>query len=126
MRRIGGEHQTVFMAMIRFSTGAIGFLKFGYEMGRRIFSVEAHASGISLYGDPEEGGNVYANNDPKPMRVLDPFKLSRSQKSHRAFGAYAMHQHFIECVRAGRQPETNFEDAVKTMELIEAILTSKF
>jgi len=126
VRRIGGEHQTVFMAMIRFSTGAIGFLKFGYQMGRRIFSVEAHASGISLYADPEEGGNVYADNNPVPKKVLDAFKLSRSQKSHRAFGAYSMHQHFLECVRTGQQPETNFDDATKTMELVEAILTSKF
>lgn len=126
VRRIGGEHQTVFLAMVRFSSGATGFLKFGYQMGRRIFSVEAHASGISLYADPEEGGNVYADNNVKPKRVLDAFKLSRSKKPHRAFGAFAMHQHFLGCVREGRQPETNFEDSVKTMELVEAILTSDF
>lgn len=126
VRRLGGEHQTVFLAMVRFSSGATGFLKFGYQMGRRIFSVEAHSSGISLYADPEEGGNVYADNDVKPKKVLDPFKLSRSKKTHRAYGPFAMHQHILNCVREGKQPETNFEDSIKTMELVEAILTSDF
>lgn len=125
VRRIGAEHQTVFLAMVRFSSGATGFLKFGYKMGRRIFSVEAHSDGISFYGDPEEGGRIFTEGNVKSARELDAFRLSRSQKSHRAYGAFQLNRHIIDCVRDGRQPETNLDDALKTMELVEAILRSQ-
>lgn len=122
VRRVGAEHQTLFLAMVRFSSGATGFLKFGYKMGRRIFSVESHSDGISFYGDPEEGGRLFTDGNVEPSKLLDAFKLSRSQKTHRAYGAFAMNRHFIDCIREGRQPETNFEDALKGMELVEEIL----
>lgn len=122
VRRLGGEHQTVFLAMIRFSSGATGFLKFGYKMGRRIFSVEAHSEAASFYGDPEEGGKLFAEGNVAPVKLFDANKLSRSQKSHRAHGAFQMNRHFLDCIREGRQPETNLEDALKGMELCEEIL----
>ncbi len=125
VRRIGGDHMTVFQAIVKFSSGATGFLKSGYKMGRRIFCVEAHSEGISFYGDPEEGGRIFREGKVKPARLLDGHKLSRSQKSYRAHGEFDMHRHFLQCIREGRQPETNFDDAVKTMELVERILRSQ-
>ena len=32
-----------------------------------------------------------------------------------------MNLHFVECVQGGRQPETNFKGAVKTMELVDVM-----
>ena len=125
VRRIGAEHLTVFQAIVTFSSGATGFLKSGYKMGRRIFAVEAHSDGISFFGDPEEGGKIYTEGNVKPAKELDGHKISRSKKPYRAYGEHTMNRHFLDCIREGRQPETNLEDAIKTMELVEAIHRSQ-
>ena len=62
---------------------------------RRIFSVEIHAPGISFFGDPEEGGTLYADNKLDPIEELDPFAMANSQADYRAFGAYEMNRHFV-------------------------------
>ncbi len=94
-------------------------------MGRRIFAVEAHSDGISFFGDPEEGGRIYTEGKVEPTKILDSHKISRSQKPYRAYGEHTMNRHFLDCIRENRQPETNLEDAVKTMELVEAIHRSQ-
>ena len=124
-RRLHAEHWNVHLSLIRFSSGATGLLLVNFMTGRRTFAVEVHAPGISFFGDPEEGGQVFADNKSEPVEILDPFELSKSQESHRAFGAYDTNRHFISCVQQGRQPETSFEDAVKTMELVDAIYQSQ-
>ena len=124
-RRLHAEHWNVHLSLIRFSSGATGLLLVNFMTGRRTFAVEVHAPGISFFGDPEEGGQVFADNKSEPVEILNPFELSKSQESHRAFGAYDTNRHFISCVQQGRQPETSFEDAVKTMELVDAIYQSQ-
>ncbi|MBS12245.1 MAG: dehydrogenase [Gemmatimonadetes bacterium] len=125
VRRIGADHLTVFQALVTFSSGATGFLKSGYKMGRRIFAVEAHSDGISFFGDPEEGGRIFIEGDVNPAKLLDGHKISRSKKPYRAYGEHTMNRHFLDCIREGRQPETNLDDAIKTMELVEAIHRSQ-
>jgi predicted dehydrogenase len=125
VRRIAADHLTVFLAMVTFSSGATGFLKSGYKMGRRIFAVEAHSEGISFFGDPEEGGRIFTEGTVKPAKLLDGHKISRSKKPYRAYGEHTMNRHFLDCIREGRQPETNLDDAIKTMELVEAIHRSQ-
>ena len=46
---------------------------------------------------------------------------SESKEEAVAFGPHDTNDHFIDCIRKGRQPETNFEDGVKTMVLVDAI-----
>jgi predicted dehydrogenase len=90
-----------------------------------MFSVEIHAPGISFFGDPEEGGKLYADNKLEPLERLDPFELAGSRETHRAFGAWDTHRHFLDCLRRNRAPETAFDDAVKTMELVDAVYDSQ-
>jgi len=104
---------------------ATGVLLTNWMTGRRMFTVEIHAPGISCFGDPEEGGRIYADGVVEPAEVLDPFALCGSREAHRAFGAYDTNRHFIACVQRGEQPETNFEDAVKTMALVDRIYQSQ-
>lgn len=125
VRRLGAEHCTVHLALVTFSSGATGVLLTNWMTGRRFFTVEIHTPGISCFGDPEEGGRVYADNQLEPVEVLDPFELSGSREGYRAYGPYDMNHHFIECIQQGQQPETNFDDAVKTMELVDAIYQSQ-
>jgi len=121
VRRLFAEHFTVHLALVRFSSGATGVLLTNWMTGRRIFSVEIHAAGISCFGDPEEGGRVFADGKAEPLCTLDPVELAGSAESYRAHGPYDMNLHFIDCIRRGVQPETSLDDAVKTMELVDAI-----
>ncbi|HCL28676.1 MAG TPA: gfo/Idh/MocA family oxidoreductase [Candidatus Latescibacteria bacterium] len=120
-RRLDAGHWNLHLALVRFSSGATGLLLNNFMAGRRIFSVEIHAPGISFFGDPEEGGQLYADNQNEPAERLDPFELAGSQESHRAFGAFDTHLHFLDCLRKGRAPETAFDDAAKTMALVDEV-----
>jgi predicted dehydrogenase len=124
-RRLDAEHWNLHLALIKFSSGATGLLLVNFMTGRRMFAAEVHGAGISFFGDPEEGGRVFADGRLEPVEVLDPFELSGSRESYRAFGAYDTNLHFIQCVQQGKEPETNFADAVKTMELVDAIYQSQ-
>ena len=125
VRRLDATFRNMHTALVKFSSGATGVLQNCYMMGRRMFTVEVHSTGISMFGDPEEGGQVFADGKVEPVRALDPWTLSESKKPHVAFGAYALNRHFIDCVKTGQQPETNFEDAAKSMELVDAIYDSQ-
>ena len=125
VRRLLAEHTTAHTALVRFDSGATGVLLTNWMTGRRFFTVEIHGPGISCFGDPEEGGLVFADGKAEPLHTLDPRKLAKSDDSHRAFGPYDMNKHFIDCIRRGRQPESNFDDALKTMELVDAIYAAQ-
>ncbi|MDP6042668.1 MAG: Gfo/Idh/MocA family oxidoreductase [Candidatus Latescibacteria bacterium] len=125
VRRLDATFRNMHTALVRFSSGATGVLQNCYMMGRRMFTVEVHSAGVSVFGDPEEGGQVFADGKVEPVRELDPWALSKSMEQHVAFGAYAINRHFIDCVKSGKQPETNFEDAAKSMELVDAIYDSQ-
>ena len=120
-RRLNAGHWNIHLALVRFSSGATGVLLVNFMTGRRMFTVEIHGPGICVLGNPEEGARLYADNETEPRQVLDPFEMSGSQEGYRAFGGYDTNRHFIDCVKKGRQPETNLEDAVKTMELVDAV-----
>ncbi len=124
-RRLDAGHWNLHLALVRFSSGATGLLLNNFMAGRRMFTVEIHAAGISFFGDPEEGGQLYADNQAEAVEVLDPFELAGSRESHRAFGAWDTHMHFLDCLRTGRPPETAFDDAVKTMALVDAVYGSQ-
>lgn len=121
VRRLLADHVTAHLALVRFSSGATGVLLTNWMTGRRMFSVEIHAPGISCFGDPEEGGRIFADNKVEPMRLLNPAELAGNPDDYRAYGPYDLNLHILDCVRRRVQPETNFDDALKTMELIDAI-----
>ncbi|HUT33787.1 MAG TPA: Gfo/Idh/MocA family oxidoreductase [Planctomycetota bacterium] len=125
VRRLLAEHFTAHYALVRFDSGVTGVLLTNWMAGRRFFTFEVHGTGISVFGDPEEGGKAYADNQKEPLRTLDPFDLAASKEPHRAYGEYDMNAHFLSCVRRGVQPETNLDDAVKTMELVDRIYHSQ-
>lgn len=124
-RRLDADHWNVHLALVRFSSGATGLLLNNFMAGRRIFSVEIHAPGISFFGDPEEGGQLYADNKTEPIDELDPSVLAGSAEDYRAFGPYDINRHFVDCMLKGKNPETDFDDATKTMELVDAIYRSQ-
>jgi len=124
-RRLEAGHWNMHLALVRFSSGATGLLLNNFMAGRRMFSVEIHSPGVSFFGDPEEGGHLFADNKTEPVEQLDPFVLANSHEDYHAFGSFDINRHFVDCILKGKDPETDFDDATKTMELVDTIYGSQ-
>jgi len=108
-------------AALHFDNGATGILMNSWTSGRRIFRVEMHAPGICAEAEHEGKGYVYADGGTKGVEY-DTCAVAGSNEVFVFGGFRAKNREFIDCVKAGTQPGSNFLDAVKTMEVAEKIL----
>jgi predicted dehydrogenase len=108
-------------AVLHFDTGSTGYLLNSWSSGRRIFSAEMHAPGICAEVEHEREGYLYADGDTAGVRY-DAREVAGSDELFVFGGFQAKHREFVDCLKAGQQPGSNFVDAVKTMEVAEKIL----
>ena len=108
-------------ALLEFDNGATGVMLNSWTSGRRIFAVEMHAPGICAEAEHEVAGYLYADGDTKGIRY-DSREVAGSDQLYVFGGFQAKNREFIDCVKAGTQPSSNFKDALKTMEVAEKIL----
>ena len=120
-KRIGVPDINFIGAMLHFDTGATGFLINSWSSGRRIFRVEMHAPGIWVEAEHEGKGRLYADGDVEGVEY-DTREVAGSRELFVFGGFQAKHREFIDAVRTGTQPSSNFADALKTMEVAEKIL----
>jgi len=123
VRSIYADYENSFNALIEFKNGCTGFLVTNWAVGKRIHTFEMHAKGISAFINPNEGAVIYSDNKDEG-HAMRTDEVAGSHEFAKYYGYYAENRHFIDCIRECRQPESNFEDAVKTMELVEAIRCS--
>ncbi|MSR65700.1 MAG: Gfo/Idh/MocA family oxidoreductase [Verrucomicrobiae bacterium] len=125
VRALGGMHfDSSFNTLIKFQSGCDGVLLLNWACGRRFLTMEAHANGISTFGELETNGRVYADNKEKPD-VLDPVAIAGSSEQTHVFGFYQESRHFIDCIRNEELPISHLGDALKTMELVQKIYASQ-
>ena len=103
-------YANMFNALVAFESGAVGVLLGNWIVGARRHVFEMHAEGISAYAD----------NKPDPQ-VLSPKEVAGSDENRVYYGFAGENRHFIECVKSGSVPQTNFNEALKTMLLVEEI-----
>ena len=108
-------------ATLHFDNGATGFMLNSWTSGRRIFAVEMHAPGICAEAEHEGKGRLYADGDTTGIE-FDTREVAGSNEFFIFGGFQAKNREFIDCLRSGQQPASNFADAVKTMEVAEKIL----
>jgi virulence factor len=123
MKSVGVPDRNFIAAMLHFDTGATGLLLNSWSSGRRIFSVEMHAPGICAEADLEGMGHLYADGDTTGI-AYDTRTVAGSDDFHVFGGFCAKNREFIDAVRTGTPPSSNFADAVKTMEVAERILAA--
>lgn len=109
------------MGMLHFDNGALGILMNSWTSGRRIFRVQMHAPGICVEAEHEGKGYLYADGDTKGIEY-DTREVAGSDENFVFGGFQAKNRDFIDAVKTGQQPGSNFSDAVKTMEVAEIIL----
>ena len=118
------ERENSFNALVKFTSGASGYLCTNWAVGRRIHIFEMHAQGISAYINPDAGGSakIYTSEGLTEMTTEE---AADSDATHKAYGFYGESRHFVDCVQQDRQPLTCFADAVKTMELVQDIYRNR-
>ena len=107
--------------LLEFDSGATGVMLNSWTSGRRVFSVEMHAPGIVAEADPEGVGTLYADGDTGG-RVYRTQDVAGGDELYVYGGFQAKNREFIDCLKTGTQPSSNFSDAVKTMEVAHMIL----
>lgn len=108
-------------ATLYFDNGATGYLINSWCSGKRIFSVEMHAPNIYVEAEHEGKGYLYADGDVKGIE-FDTKEVAGSDEFYVYTGVKAKCREFIDCCKSGKQPGSNFSDALKTMEVAEIIL----
>ncbi|HCL30131.1 MAG TPA: hypothetical protein DIC52_17060 [Candidatus Latescibacteria bacterium] len=114
VRRATGPHKDVHAALVCFDNGCVAQLTHSYTAGARVERYELHGDGISAYLEGVQGGEIHiVDQAPQPIAPAGDDS------------ATAQARYFIDCIRLGRPigpPAANLDEAVKTMELCEAIL----
>ena len=124
INRFYSERENSFNALVKFTSGASGYLCTNWAVGRRIHTFEMHARGISAYINPDTGGCATLHTHEGKTEIT-PEEAADSDSTHKTYGFYGESRHFVDCIQQNQQPITCFADAVKTMELVEAIYRNR-
>ena len=119
------------MAQVEFSSGIIGQLHYSAVSGGAaivpgataagFFRTEVFGKNITATVDADRESSLVA--DSGEMEVFDAKAFSQDVGSNpeHYLGFWHQHRYFIDCLKAGEQPNSHFGDAVKTWELIQQI-----
>lgn len=125
----GRPQDVSWMGQVRFANGGTGGLYstvLGAEDDRGAKEAyEIHFEGAACYVE-QKGGGVFAEVSlSRPERKALVLSSERfPADSLKANGFLAEHEHFVACVRDDALPDSNLADAVKTMELMDAMRES--
>ena len=125
-RRIGDEGAVdLVTALFDFESGVAGVLISDFASASRYERFEIHTVGGAAYIlAPDTRLGAYPNApakaelylEGKEIEMLDGFELAGSSEPHRGFGYFDESRHFIECVKAGKSPNTDLDFGVAVME----------
>jgi len=123
-------HLNFYTGIFEFENGGVGILNSNRTSGGRVLRFEAHSKGISAYGDiPGILGvdKLMVLRDNQPYQTAEIIRnedlIGEEVSKTRLDGTFQMNRYFINCIKRDEEPVVNFEDAVKTMEVIKKIQT---
>ena len=120
INRFYSDRENSFNAIVKFTSGASGYLCTNWAVGTRIHTFEMHARGISAYINPDAGKGATVHT-PEGTTQITPEAAADSDETYKTYGFYGETRHFVESILQDQEPSTCFADAIKTMELVEAI-----
>jgi predicted dehydrogenase len=126
-----GRAANTVMAQVEFSSGAVGQLHYGLVTGGSalsegatapgVFRAEIHGRNITAVVDAERQSYIVADSGEPEVFESKTFGAALGGQPEHWLGFWHESRHFIDCVKEGRRPSSDFADAVKTWELIERI-----
>jgi predicted dehydrogenase len=120
-RRVGVHDINYISATLHFENGAIGYLINSWSSGRRVFDIEMHAPGICAEAEHEKGGYLYADGDTEGV-YFDSAQCAGSDAFHVRTGVRYLARDFVDSCRAHKRSCSDFENALKGIEIAEIIL----
>jgi len=124
VKNLFAEYDNCFYALIEFESGATGFLSANWVSGKRIYEIEMHGKGICAFVNPEESAVIYKDGEQEGC-CLSASDMVKSKELFRIAGFYHENEHFVNCIKTGKLPQTNFSDSLKTMEFVDRIYHSQ-
>ncbi len=112
VRRSMSGYRDVHAALVAFENGVVAQLIHNYTTNARLERYEIHGHEISAYMEGVSGGEVFCDGEKRALR------------GHGS-GTAEQNRFFIDCVKHDRPialPAANLDEAVKTMQLAEAIM----
>lgn len=119
-----GPMPNEYLALITFSTGAVGILQSSYCTGRRIFRQEFHGRSMTAYVDADADSYLIVDGEQVESRPSKEWAASGGAAGDKDFhwlGFWHENRHFVDCLQNGTLPTSHFGDALKSMELLERI-----
>ena len=120
-KRVQVPDLNFFAALMEFDNGATGIMVTSWSSGSRVFRVEMHSPRARVDADLEGKGYLYADGNTKGAEY-DAREIAGGDQLWVYGGFQAKNREFIDAVKTGTQPSSNFSDALKTMEVAEEIL----
>ncbi len=124
-RYIPGPIPNEYIALITFSSGAVGILQSSYVTGRRIFNVEFHGQNVTATIDADRESSIVFDDGERETRPSQEWGTAggaAGDSPEHWLGFWHENRHFIDCLQEKRLPTSHFGDAVKSMELVERII----
>ena len=131
VRYVPGHVANAVMAQVEFDNGAVGQLHYSHVTGGAptgegatgpgIFRAEIFGRNVTAFVDADRQSWIQADNQPPEVFESRDFGKPFGDTYNHWLGFWHETRHFIDCVKAGKQPSSHFADAVKTWELIERI-----
>jgi predicted dehydrogenase len=123
---VPGPIPNEYTALVTFSTGSVGFVRYALTTGRRIFRADLHGKNITAYVDADRQSSIVADDgQPEVAESRDygrsALREGEELQPHHWLGFWHESRHFIDCVKAGVQTSSNFADAGESMALVERI-----
>ena len=111
--RAASRYKDVHAALVVFENGCVAQLTHNFTTDARLERYEIHGRGVSAYLEGVRGGTVVA--DGQQIELGEPV----------SGGTVEQARYFLDCIKNDRPvslPAANLDEAVKTMQLAEAVL----
>jgi len=113
------DWRNCYNGLIKFSTGAVGFVSGNRSSGARILRFEVHGKGIGAEIDMPNSARIWAGKgDPL---VISGAELTGATNPQDFEGTLHIHREFAAAITEGRQAMTSFQECLGTMRLIEQL-----
>ena len=109
-----------FNAVMEFENGSVGILSGNRATGARYERFEMHGNGIGAYVRAPHKAEIWIDGQPEPT-ILEEKVLTGSDDMRITYGYRDENRIFIDCIKEDKTPPCSFDDAVKTMELVDLI-----
>ena len=112
VRRSMSGYRDVHAALVAFDNGVVAQLIHNYTTNARLERYEIHGHEISAYMEGVSGGQVFCDGEKQALRG-------------KGSGTKEQNRFFIDCIKSDRPialPAANLDEAIKTMQLAEAIM----